>query len=171
MSSISATELSDQLKEGKVCLVDVRSKDEFHSGHIPGAQCIPLDQLESNPGLTVPEGHSLVLACFSGRRSARAKEILEKKGFQQVLELGGGTSAWAKAGLPLNQARKAIPVMRQVQIIAGGTVLLSLALFALGFSWGLALAGFIGAGQVFAGVSGWCGMALALEKAPWNRLS
>lgn len=59
--------------------------------------------------------------------------------------------------------------MRQVQITAGSIVVTGAILAAtvnLAFIW---LSGFIGAGLVFAGSTGWCGMAKMLAVMPWNR--
>jgi rhodanese-related sulfurtransferase len=84
--------------------------------------------------------------------------------------LEGGLEAWKKAGLPtLVDVNRPIEVMRQVQIAAGSLVLLGVLLAATTSSWFLLLAGLVGAGLVFAGLSGWCGMALLLARAPWNR--
>ncbi|HEX2527584.1 MAG TPA: rhodanese family protein [Geminicoccus sp.] len=78
----------------------------------------------------------------------------------------GGLEAWKRAGLPVEQDRRQpIEVMRQVQIAAGSLVLLG----ALVTPWFYALAGFVGAGLVFAGVTGTCGMASLLRHMPWNR--
>jgi hypothetical protein len=59
--------------------------------------------------------------------------------------------------------------MRQVQIAAGSLVLLGLALAAFVSPAWAALSAFIGAGLLFAGISGWCGMARLLALMPWNR--
>ncbi|WP_419866828.1 YgaP family membrane protein [Altericroceibacterium endophyticum] len=59
--------------------------------------------------------------------------------------------------------------MRQVQITAGTLILIGVLLAAFvapGFIW---LSGFVGAGLLFAGLSGWCGMATLLSAMPWNR--
>ena len=61
--------------------------------------------------------------------------------------------------------------MRQVQITAGGLVLLGIALGVWVAPAFLALSAFVGAGLVFAGTSGWCGMAKLLGLMPWNRRS
>jgi hypothetical protein len=63
--------------------------------------------------------------------------------------------------------RRPIELQRQVQITAGGLVLLGV-LLSLGWPWFLALSMFVGAGLIFAGVSGTCGMARLLQRAPWN---
>jgi len=59
--------------------------------------------------------------------------------------------------------------MRQVQITAGSLVVLGIVLAVLYSPWFMALSAFVGAGLVFAGVSGFCGMANLLAFMPWNR--
>ena len=84
--------------------------------------------------------------------------------------LQGGIDAWKKAGLPVTVDRTApIPVMRQVQIAAGGLVVLGAVLGATVAPAFYLLSGFVGAGLVFAGTTGFCGMARILEMMPWNR--
>jgi rhodanese-related sulfurtransferase len=86
--------------------------------------------------------------------------------------LEGGFGAWLEAGLPVHRhARAPLPLMRQVQIAAGSLVLLGVLLsqtVAPGWIW---LSGFVGAGLIFAGVSGFCGMARLLGVMPWNRVT
>ncbi len=62
-----------------------------------------------------------------------------------------------------------LPVMRQVQIAAGSLVVLGVALGVLASPWFLILPAFVGCGLVFAGATGWCGMARLLGAMPWNR--
>ena len=80
----------------------------------------------------------------------------------------GGATAWDKAGLPVVRSRRSLPMFRQIQIGAGGMVLLGLA---LGLAWPqwLWLSAFVGAGLVFAGVTGFCGLGLLLARMPWNK--
>ena len=84
--------------------------------------------------------------------------------------LEGGLDGWKKAGLTTNADRKApIDIMRQVQITAGSIVVTGAVLAMTlnpAFVW---LSAFIGAGLVFAGSTGWCGMAKLLSAMPWNR--
>ena len=84
--------------------------------------------------------------------------------------LGGGIAAWKAAGLPvLRDHRKPIEMMRQVQIVAGILVLIGVGLGATVDPKFFALSGFVGAGLVFAGATGTCGMARLLALAPWNK--
>jgi len=59
--------------------------------------------------------------------------------------------------------------MRQVQIAAGSLVLAGVVIAATLSPYGVLLSGFVGAGLVFAGVSGFCSMARLLAWMPWNR--
>ena len=84
--------------------------------------------------------------------------------------LDGGLDAWKKAGLPVTLDRsQPIDIMRQVQIVAGSLVLTGVVLGALVSPGFYALSGFVGAGLLFAGASGFCGMARLLAVMPWNQ--
>ena len=151
-----------------VTVVDVRQPMEVAGGRIPGSRCIPLDRIER---ADVPEG-DLVLVCQSGNRSAQAAALVRRRWpGRTVLDLEGGLEAWQQAGLPVErQAGAPLPLMRQVQIAAGTLVLLGLiGSQVLAPAW-IALSWFVGAGLVFAGVSGFCGMARLLAVMPWNRV-
>lgn len=85
--------------------------------------------------------------------------------------LDGGVDAWIAAGLPVLEDRRApLEIMRQVQITAGSLVVAGVALGVLVHPAFYALAGVVGAGLTFAGVTGFCGMARLLALAPWNRV-
>jgi len=112
----------------------------------------------------------VIFACKSGIRTAAACERLATAVNGSPLVLEGGVDAWAAAGLPVAEdASQPIEIMRQVQIAAGALVLAGLALGLLVHPAFLGLSAFVGAGLVFAGVTGFCGMARLLSFAPWNR--
>jgi phage shock protein E len=82
-------------------LVDVRTPEEFASGHIEGAINIPVQELQTR--LTeLPTGEPVVLYCRSGNRSAQAATILGAADFEQVFDLGG-IIAWQSNGFSLVQ--------------------------------------------------------------------
>jgi hydroxyacylglutathione hydrolase len=83
-----------------VTIVDVRGATEWAEGHIPGALHIPLGYLEDRAA-EIPTGRPIVLQCQSGARSAVAASLLERQGFANVINLSGGITAWAAAGLPI----------------------------------------------------------------------
>jgi molybdopterin/thiamine biosynthesis adenylyltransferase/rhodanese-related sulfurtransferase len=81
-------------------LIDVREKDEWMEGFIPGAQWIPRGFLEQRIEDKVPEkGAAVVLYCAGGTRSALAARSLTELGYTNVSSLDGGFSAWKRAGL------------------------------------------------------------------------
>jgi rhodanese-related sulfurtransferase len=166
---LSPHELAEQQQSGRVTIIDVREPMEFVGGHIPGSRNIPLAQVGK---VALPEG-PLVLVCQSGARSERGVASLRNRGQHGGLaDLEGGLLAWQAAALPLKKRKGApLPLMRQVQISAGALVLIGVVLsqtVAPGWIW---LSGFVGAGLMFAGISGFCGMARLLALLPWNRVA
>jgi rhodanese-related sulfurtransferase len=154
------------IAQGQAALIDVREPDEAARERIPGARPMPLSRFDVN---AVPAGR-LVLHCKAGQRSLDAAGRLIAGGREEVYSLSGGIEAWRRAGLPVEADRAApLPIMRQVQIVAGGCVLAASILAAAASPWFLVLSGFFGAGLLFAGLSGWCGMARLLGAMPWNR--
>ena len=78
-------------------VVDVRTKVEFWLGHLPGAVCIPVDQLpdalEAHPG--VSRASRILVYCASGARSATAATTLRSAGYADVVDGGGIAEARA----------------------------------------------------------------------------
>ena len=84
---------------GSAQLVDVRSADEFATGHVPGAANIPFEQIEQRLS-DLNREQTLVLICKGGTRATMAAERLQgQRG--NLMVLAGGTDAWARAGMPL----------------------------------------------------------------------
>jgi SulP family sulfate permease len=79
-------------------VVDVREPREFRQSHIPGATLLPLEQLLRG-AVTLPRERAIVLACRSGRRSARAAAILSGQGYERLRILDGGMLSWESANL------------------------------------------------------------------------
>lgn len=80
-------------------LLDVRTPEEFNSGHIPGAVNISVETLADRLS-EVPRDQPVVVYCRSGNRSATAAQILAEAGYADVYDLGGITT-WAAQGLPV----------------------------------------------------------------------
>ena len=76
-------------------IIDVRSKEEFRGGHLPGSVNIPLENLSNNLS-KIAKGRPVITCCASGMRSDAAKSILKSKGFTQVYNGGGWRSLQAK---------------------------------------------------------------------------
>jgi len=157
------------INEGAL-LIDVREPDEHARERIPNARLVPLSRL-SIP-LDRHEAEQVIFHCRSGARTATASERLAAAAGGDAYILRGGLDAWKAAGLPvLRDRRRPIEMMRQVQIAAGSLVVLGVGLGALLHPAFYALSGFVGAGLVFAGTTGTCGMARILALAPWNRMA
>ncbi|MBI4543672.1 MAG: MBL fold metallo-hydrolase [Gemmatimonadetes bacterium] len=93
-------ELAAPLVEGAVTVIDVRARGEWEAGHLPGVSNIPLGYLTDRLD-EVPRDRPVVVHCQSGGRSAIAASLLEAHGFRDVINLRGGLSGWALAGLPV----------------------------------------------------------------------
>jgi rhodanese-related sulfurtransferase len=175
VATISPATLADRHRRGeKVTLVDVRTPAEFGEVHVDFAHNIPLDRL--NPAeVAAIHGHGPVyFVCKSGGRSQKACEKMLAAGLEDVVSVEGGTAACEAAGVPVVRGRRVMSLERQVRIAAGGLVAIGTAVAAFGPDplWqriGLGLAGFIGSGLVFAGLTDTCGMAMLIAKMPWNQ--
>jgi rhodanese-related sulfurtransferase len=167
--SISAHDLAEQLQAQCIAVIDVREPMEYASGHIAGSLNVPLARLHQ---ADLPRG-PLVLVCQSGNRSARGVQTLLQQGHPHpVSDLEGGLPSWQQGGYPVHRLANApLPLMRQVQIAAGGLVLLGLLLSQMVAPPWILLSWFVGAGLVFAGITGFCGMARLLARMPWNRVA
>lgn len=170
LHKLSPDEVRERIDAGRAVLVDIREADEFARSHIRGAQSQPLSTWEK-AHLNIDPHADVIFTCRSGMRTAGACDRLTTRVNGDAFVLDGGLDAWTKAGLPIEtNADAPMEIMRQVQIAAGSLVLTGVILgFLVSPAW-FALAGFVGAGLIFAGVSGFCGMARLLMLAPWNRV-
>lgn len=83
-----------------VQIVDVRERDEWDAGHMPGSTLIPLGELAFR-ARELDADRPLVIVCRSGNRSLVAAEMLSNAGFKDAKSLAGGLIAWAEAGQEL----------------------------------------------------------------------
>lgn len=87
-------------------LLDVREAEEYAEVHATDARLIPLGQLESRLSeISSFKNKPVAVMCRSGRRSARAVQLLERAGYTQVSNVGGGIIAWQSAGLEVIRKR------------------------------------------------------------------
>ena len=103
--SLSPTQAVLIIHREKAHIVDVRSPDEFASGHLIGAKNIPMDRLKDDLGKSISDKkRPLILVCASGMRSQKAVGVAKAQGFEQAHSLGGGLRIWQDANLPLEKA-------------------------------------------------------------------
>lgn len=86
-------------------LVDVRTPEEYAQGHIAGSKLLPIQELESRQG-EIRKDKPVLLYCHSGRWSQTAFDLLRRKGFQNLYQIGGGMTAWKEKGLPVELGLK-----------------------------------------------------------------
>jgi rhodanese-related sulfurtransferase len=168
LKTISAARAAELVRKGAV-LIDIREADEHARERIPGARHHALSRIDAESPARA--GDVLVFHCRSGARTkGNAARLSAASKTCETYILEGGLDAWKKAGLPVTLDRsQPIDIIRQVQIVAGSLVLLGVVLGAFVAPGFYALSGFVGAGLVFAGTTGFCGMARLLVLMPWNR--
>lgn len=168
LRSISPQQAKQLIDNGAV-LIDIREQDEHAREHIPQAQLRPVSSLE--PGkLETGSASQVVFHCKSGNRTMSHAARLAAATQCEAYILEGGLEAWKRAGLPVKaDSSQPLELIRQVQIAAGAAVVLGVALGALVSPWFYLLPGFVGAGLIFAGATGFCGLARLLRAMPWNR--
>jgi rhodanese-related sulfurtransferase len=102
---LSPTQAVLLINREKANVVDVRSAEEFASGHLIGARHVVLDAISAELTKVVPDKkRPLILVCASGMRSQKAQRIAQQLGYENVHSLGGGLKIWQDANLPLEKA-------------------------------------------------------------------
>lgn len=103
ISFMSMQEVASRIARGNADLVvlDVREKDSFDAGHLPGAIHLPRGLLELKVDKVLPDPSARILAyCDYGRISTLAAATLRQMGYTRAVALDGGFTDWVKAGLP-----------------------------------------------------------------------
>lgn len=95
MKSITITELAAR---ENTPLIDVRERDEFAGGHVPGAINIPMSELGERLDELPAEAFDVI--CQAGGRSARVAQALDARGYDPT-NVEGGTGEWIAAGKPV----------------------------------------------------------------------
>jgi rhodanese-related sulfurtransferase len=166
LPNLSPAEAKRLMDEGAV-LVDIRDASEHARERVPGAFNHPLPQLDK---ASFAETAVVIFHCRSGMRTQTNVARLAKAVQGRAYIVEGGIDAWRKAGLPVDtDERQPIEMSRQVHIAAGSLVVLGgiLGFFVSPLFYALSV--FVGAGLIFAGVSGLCTLARMLAHAPWNQ--
>lgn len=171
LTKLTPKDTAARVKTGEAVLIDIREPDEYAREHIPGAISLPVSAL-NEADLILDADQRAIFHCKSGMRTDTNCAALAQRVEGEAFMLEGGLDAWRAFGLPTaKDATAPLEINRQVQITAG-----SLVLFGVLMGWFVApawfgVSAFVGAGLMFAGLSGWCGMATLLQAMPWNRRS
>jgi rhodanese-related sulfurtransferase len=105
---MSLAELRGRIESGspELIVLDVRERETYEQGHIPGARLLPRGQLELRVNDDLPDPTRRIVACCEfGRISTLATATLREMGYQRAVALDGGMKAWREAGYPLKAGR------------------------------------------------------------------
>ena len=168
---ITIQEYLELSKQQPLLICDIREISEYNHEHIEDAHSLPLSSLDIQKiklliekELKIPVFH-----CQAGTRTKNASQKFAELDIEQVYILQGGINAWKQAGLVIIKNHRApLPIMRQVQIVAGSLIVLGVLLAYLVHPAFILLSAFVGCGLIFAGVSGFCGLANLLMLLPFN---
>lgn len=175
IQEITPQDAYDLLRQGKAMLVDVREPDEFKAAHIVYATSMPGTQFaEAIQQLDVTPDTMILFHCRTGPRAQMAcvKAQQEAALVNPMANITGGIEGWKQAGLPVitsSSGGAGVSIFRQVQMIVGAFIALSVVLGFTLHTLGFVLAGLFGAALLVAGITGWCGMAILLARMPWNK--
>jgi rhodanese-related sulfurtransferase len=173
VSALTVHQLQQQLScQNGALLLDVRSPAEFAAAHIPGSMLKPVHELDAAAFIAQfgREDKWVYLLCQTGQRARRVWRQFQEAGFRRCVVVEGGLDAWTAAGLPVVRGPAGtLPLMRQVQIVVGLVTAVGSALALRVDPWFGLIPMLMGCGLVFAGVTGFCGLALLLARMPWNQ--
>lgn len=169
IKTIDAATLKQWLDKGEAVLLDVREPAEHAACHISDARLMPLGKVNKN-ALDAEGNKRIVIHCQrGGRGSSACEKLLAEDPSLEIYNLEGGIQAWESAGLPVKKnGSRILPLDRQVQLTIGLCVLTGSILGYFVNPLFFLLTGFFGAGLTFAGLTGFCGLALVMAKMPWN---
>jgi rhodanese-related sulfurtransferase len=153
-------------------LLDVRTSPEYTTAHVAGAKLVPLDKLNAAAFLEERGAcdKPLYVICEAGTRARSAIEKFRRAGYEGCVLVEGGIRAWMESGLPVNRGTgRVLPLMQQVQVTVGLISIIGAVLALAVNAWFAVIPLALGCGLLFAGLTGFCGLALVLAKMPWNR--
>ena len=170
IKNIDSATLKNWLADNQVLLIDVREPAEYEANNIKGSQLISLANVSLK---NLPEigNKKLVLHCQAGKRSFNAcQKLISENEDLEIYNLEGGRSAWIQQGYNFQSSKKFfLPIDRQVQVIIGSATLLATIAGYFISSKFFIIPMVLGAGLIFAGLSGYCGLAILVAKMPWNK--
>ena len=104
VTQITVAELHCRIGETQdLQIVDVRRPGEYQDGHVPQARIAPLSDLQGNALDWLDSSRPIAVICAGGYRSSAATSLLESRGFHQLYNVTGGTSAYVAAGYPVEK--------------------------------------------------------------------
>lgn len=101
-TTVTPQEFAKSINSPEIFLIDVRTPEEYATGHIKNAKNIDVEAPDfmTQAEAILPAGKTIAVYCGSGKRSAIASQELADAGYP-ILNLAGGLAAWKEAGLPV----------------------------------------------------------------------
>src|SRR5919204_5420525 len=113
IDEVDASRARELIDADSPAIVDVRERDEWDEGHLPGAVHVSRGHLESRIETAAPDkSRPVLLYCASGNRSAFAAKTLEDLGYEHVVSLTGGFTDWKRNGYEIQLPRTLSPEKR-----------------------------------------------------------
>src|SRR5581483_8373394 len=104
--ALAELEARTETESDELIVLDVRERDAYEQGHIPGARLLPRGQLELRVNQDLPDPTRRIVSCCEfGRISTLATATLREMGYQRAVALDGGMKAWREAAYPLRAGR------------------------------------------------------------------
>jgi rhodanese-related sulfurtransferase len=100
VSEMTPQEVRPAVEAAYAQFIDVRTPEEYKSGHAERTKNIPIDTLMQNLD-KLERNEPVYLICQTGKRSMKAAQMLNEAGFPQTVSVAGGTTAWQEAGFPM----------------------------------------------------------------------
>lgn len=107
VAQISVEDLDSQLRRETVQVLDVRRGPEWESGHVEGAVWWPLDNFKVAPP-EIDRDAPIAVHCKGGYRSMIACSLLQRAGFQNVVDIRGGFDAWRASKFPVETEKPVV---------------------------------------------------------------
>lgn len=153
-------------------MIDIRGEEAWRREHITGSRAVSPEHLTSDAfsHANLQATDTVIFHCQRGVRTEHLSSQLAAAVYPaRAVVIAGGIEAWKAAGYAVKEDRhQPLPLMRQVQICAGALTLVGTMAGACIHPAFYGIPAFVGAGLVFAGTTGWCGMARLLAAMPWN---
>lgn len=170
---LTPQEVQDKLNNKEIKLIDIRESIEHKQEHIESSELSCLSEFDEEKTLQKHncEDSVLVYCCHSGNRTKQfAEKLANLNCTQDIYILKGGITAWkANNYKTIKNTSIKFSLIQQVHIIAGVLILLGVILSVLVNNNFIYLSAFVGAGLLYAGLSGNCMMGMLLAKMPWNK--
>lgn len=106
LKPIQPGEVTHLINRDNALVLDIRSEDDYKTGHIINAMNIPSANLQDSVSkLDKHKDDPIILYCQNGVESSRTLRVLKQSGFSQLYFMKGGLTAWQNANFPITKEK------------------------------------------------------------------